>query len=133
MDEPSRLPSLTLKNDPDWQGHSASLPVDSQQSEFQFEREDWVLFRSVGTLSQKAGVPRQKLRRLVLKELVDNALDAGGAVVAFAMDDRGRHIVGDCGNCNRFVVHDTGHGLRGSPDEIARLFSIRRPLVSSKL
>ena len=35
------------------------------------EREDWTLFRSVDGLTQKAGVPTTKLRRLVLKELAD--------------------------------------------------------------
>ena len=32
---------------------SAKRPAASKSSEFQFERPDWVLFRSVGTLSQK--------------------------------------------------------------------------------
>ena len=40
-----------------------------------FEREDWTLFRTVEGLQQKAGVPTTRLRRLVLKELGDNALD----------------------------------------------------------
>jgi hypothetical protein len=39
------------------------------------ERHDWALFRSIEGLQQKAGVPADKLRRLVLKELADNALD----------------------------------------------------------
>jgi hypothetical protein len=37
------------------------------------EREDWTSFRTVEGLQQKAGVPDTKLRRLVLKELIDNA------------------------------------------------------------
>lgn len=128
-------PSLhsTLKNHPDRQELSTSLPAEPKATEFQFERPDWVLFRSVDTLSQKAGVPISQLRRLVLKELVDNALDAGGGVIVSAVDEQGRPIVGNYRACNRFVVRDTGPGLPGSPDEIAHLFSIRRPLVSSKL
>ena len=33
----------------------------------------------------------------------------------------------------RYFVDDDGPGIDGTPEEIARLFSIRRPLVSSKL
>ena len=93
-----------------------------------FVREDWTLFRTLGTLCQKAGVPPQQLRRLVAKELIDNALDvvdldAGGPlrVRAAEIDTRG------------FVVEDDGRGIDGTPEEIAALLSIRRPLVSSKL
>src|SRR5262245_31150976 len=43
-----------------------------------FVREDWTLFRSLDTIGQKAGVPVGRLPELVLKELVDNALDCGG-------------------------------------------------------
>jgi hypothetical protein len=133
MHDHSPFPHSALKNHPDRQELSASLPTEPKAAEFQFERPDWILFRSVDTLSQKAGVPKKLLRRLVLKELTDNALDAGGGVIAFAVDEQGQPIVGNCGACHRFVVQDTGPGLSGSPDEIARLFSIRRALVSSKL
>lgn len=102
---------------------SASSPAEARGAKFQFERPDWVLFRSVGTLSQKAGVPASRLRRLVLKELVDNALDAGGQVTVGVLDRHG----------DRYFVQDTGPGLDKEPDEIARLFSINRPLVSTKL
>ena len=37
-----------------------------------FEREDWSLFRSLGTLPQRAGMSVQLLPRLMAKELVDN-------------------------------------------------------------
>jgi hypothetical protein len=59
------------------------------------------------------------LRRLVLKELADNALDAGATVVVGNLEDGG------------YFVEDDGPGI--SPDEIATLFSINRPLMSSKL
>src|SRR5262245_44124211 len=87
-----------------------------------FEREDWALFRTVEGLQQKAGVPKNKLIRLVLKELADNALDEGGQV-----------RVGKLPNGGGYFVEDGGRGIDGSPDEIARLFSISRPLVSTKL
>src|SRR3954465_7843687 len=107
-----------LKNGPEPDAGLARLSAGSNPSEFQFERPDWTLFRSVDTLSQKAGVPQNRLRRLVLKELADNALDAGGTVA-----------VGEIGG--GYYVEDDGPGIDGTPEQIARLFSINRPLISS--
>ena len=87
-----------------------------------FERADWTLFRTVEGLQQKAGVPARWLRRLVLKELGDNALDGGA--IRFGLVD---------GDPQAFFVEDNGPGLDGTPKEIADLFSIGRPLRSSKL
>jgi hypothetical protein len=86
-----------------------------------FERDDWMLFRTLGTIGQKAGAELNRLRRLVLKELADNALDAGGNC---RVDEIRRGV---------YVVEDDGPGLPGGPDDVAKLFSIRRPLTSSKL
>jgi hypothetical protein len=86
-----------------------------------FEREDWVSFRTVEGLAQKAGVAKGLLTRLVLKELADNGLDAGAKVT-----------VGDRHD-GTYFVEDDGPGLDGTPEEIARLFSIRRPMISTKL
>jgi hypothetical protein len=97
---------------------SASLETEQNNAEFQFERPDWVLYRSIDTLPQKAGVPTNRLCRLVLKEIVDNALDHGGHVELRSTK-------------NGYVVEDNGPGLAAS--EIVRLFSINRPLLSSKL
>jgi hypothetical protein len=88
-----------------------------------FEREDWTLFRTVEGLQQKAGVQAKLLRRLVLKELGDNALDTG-TDVSFGCIDKDEDV---------FYVEDDGPGLDGTPEEIAELFSIRRPMRSSKL
>jgi hypothetical protein len=85
------------------------------------ERPDWALFRNIDGLQQKAGVPAALLRRLVLKELADNALDAGSHIRAGASD------------ANTFFIEDDGPGLDGGPEEIASLFSIRRPMRSTKL
>jgi hypothetical protein len=43
------------------------------QSKPEFIRNEWLLYLS--NLSQRAGVPNESIRKLVLKELVDNALD----------------------------------------------------------
>jgi hypothetical protein len=88
-----------------------------------FEREDWTLFRTVDGLQQKAGVPTTRLRRLVLKELGDNALDTGTAIKFGQID----------GSSDTYFVEDGGPGLDGEPEQIAELFSIRRPMRSSKL
>jgi signal transduction histidine kinase len=86
-----------------------------------FERADWTAFRTIEGLQQKAGVSAGTLRRLVLKELVDNALDAGGNVTATRIDD------------GRYCVEDDGPGIPGEQEDIARLFCISRPLLSTKL
>lgn len=92
-----------------------------------FTREDWTLLRTLSGVAQTAGAPVHRLRRVVLKELVDNAYDAAeavsGARVRVDVDD-------DDGT---MFVHDTGPGIAGTPEHIAALFSIRRPLTSSKL
>jgi hypothetical protein len=86
-----------------------------------FERDDWTLFRSVATLGQKAGVAVVLLDGLVAKELVDNALDAAG-------DARVGLLPG-----NGLYVEDDGDGIPGDDPQVADLFSINRPLRSTKL
>jgi hypothetical protein len=44
-----------------------------------YEREDWAAFRTLDGLCRKAGVAQHELARVVVKELVDNALDAADA------------------------------------------------------
>jgi hypothetical protein len=86
-----------------------------------FVKEDWVLFRNLDTLGQKAGVPEGDIPKLVAKELVDNALDAAGSCRIELTDQNG------------FRVSDQGDGIPGDDAEVAALFSINRPLTSSKL
>src|SRR3954452_2065734 len=116
-----------LKNGPEPDAGLARLSAGSNPSEFQFERPDWTVFRSVSTLSQKAGVPQHQLRRLVLKELADNALDA------ITTSGIGRRVIVGRTAAGAYCVQDDGPGLNGEPEDIARLFSINRPLLSSKL
>src|SRR5271166_1582464 len=99
-------------------GVSASLEAPEI---LKFERGDWVPFRTIEGLQQKAGVAKGKLRRLVLKELADNGLDTKAMVRVGDLPDGG------------WFVEDDGPGIDGAPEEIAELFSIRRPMISSKL
>jgi len=86
-----------------------------------YQREDWTDFRNLATLIRRAGVPAKRLVRVVLKELTDNGLDHGGTTRCGELDD------------GTFYVEDDGDGIGGTPEEIAFLFSISRPLTSSKL
>lgn len=90
-----------------------------------FEREDWTLFRTLDGLGQKAGVPTSQLAAVVAKELADNALDACGLC---RVDWCTRDGIG-----KGFFVKDMGDGIPGDDEAVARLFSVRRPLSSSKL
>lgn len=95
------------------EGQAAPCPV--------FEHDDWTLFRSVGTLGQKAGVAAGDLPRLVAKELADNSLDVAGACQVGLLPDGG------------LFVEDTGPGFAGGAAGVASLFCVKRPLRSSKL
>jgi hypothetical protein len=87
-----------------------------------FQREDWTAFRTVEGLQQKAGVALDKLTRLVMKELADNGLDNSAEAE-----------VGELPNGHGYYVEDEGSGIDGTPEQIAELFSIARPMVSTKL
>jgi hypothetical protein len=76
---------------------------------------------AVDGLQQRAGVPASKLRRLVLKELADNGLDNSKKVNIGTLPSGG------------YFVEDDGPGIDGTPEEIAELFSIARPMISTKL
>lgn len=84
-----------------------------------FEREDWKLFRNIDTLCQKAGVSRNKIPQLIIKELVDNALDVSKCELKLIH------------NSNGFSVRDYGDGL--SEELLKSLLSINRPMITSKL
>jgi hypothetical protein len=93
-----------------------SSSADSQN--LKFERADWTSFRTVEGLQQKAGVAQGRLRRLVLKELTDNALDTGTRVNVGKIE-------------GGYFIEDQGPGV--DPDQVASLFSVNRTLVSTKL
>ena len=83
-------------------------------------RPDWSLYGSLNTLGQKAGVAAEWIPHLVAKELADNALDVSRTCrVGFLAD-------------NGFWVEDDGPGISKNDNQIAALFSINRPLMSTK-
>lgn len=84
------------------------------------ELDDWQQFRSLDTLPSKAGVSRDKLSMLVAKELADNALDSGSKCNVGELPDG-------------FFVKDDGPGIEGTDEDIASLFSMRRPLRTTKM
>jgi hypothetical protein len=84
-----------------------------------FIREDWTTFTTPERLSARAGVPKNRLRRLVVKELVDNALDAAGSCALGVLPDGG------------YFVENDGPGI--DPDNLCQMFSVNRPLETTKL
>ena len=101
--------------------NSSGLPRSAASQNLKFEREDWTSFRTIEGLQQKAGVAKDKLRRLVLKEITDNGLDNGSDVRIGELPDGG------------YFIEDDGPGIDGTPEDTARLFSIDRPMISTKL
>lgn len=72
-------------------------------------------------MPQKTGIPVEETSRLVAKELVDNALDAGANCTIEPYGEWG------------FIVKDDGSGIEGEDETVAELFSFGRSLKSSKL
>ena len=93
---------------------------------FQIHKPDTFDFASLPGLTKVTGEPSRRLRRLLLKELTDNALDAADAA--------GRHgeVTIEKRGPDTYVITDEGLGLDGTPDELAALFAIHRPMVSTK-
>jgi DNA topoisomerase VI subunit B len=90
----------------------------------EFTRHDWSIYTS--NLPQRAGVPLSGIRALVLKELVDNALDEMdriGHPGAVTLSRDGDHT---------YTVTDLGRGFDDSPEALAYRFSIAKAMVSSK-
>jgi hypothetical protein len=83
-----------------------------------YQREDWSLFLDRATLPQKAGCYSQDLPAIILKEVVDNALDTG-ANATIKRDG------------NFWIISDDGPGL--DPERIPEIFCVNRALLSTKL
>jgi hypothetical protein len=89
---------------PDFQVSNGPSACQPAPENLKFERADWTSFRTVEGLQQKAGVTQSKLRRLVLKELADNALDTGARVRIGQLPGGG------------YFIEDDGSGIEGQPE-----------------
>src|SRR4051794_7932645 len=91
------------------------------QPNFQVRRPDTLLFSSIEGLEKQSGVSKWRLRCLVLKELVDNGLDAADAA------GRQGQVKIERLDRNRYRVADQGAGMPGTPEDLAKLFALERP------
>lgn len=76
-------------------------------------QEDWKRFMTPEGLSEKAGVPKHHFKKLIIKELIDNACDVGGGRL-------------------RIVDSDVVEFYDDGPGVPLEALSIKRSLVSSK-
>src|SRR3954452_22741101 len=88
-------------------------------------RPDTLQFQSIEGVCRMAGEPLHRLRRLIAKEVTDNALDAcDRAGCPGAVTIEREH--------NRYTVIDQGGGIAGDPAALADLFSTGRAMLSGK-
>jgi hypothetical protein len=99
----------------------ARRQADRSSKPILYETEDWQDFLKPESLPRKAGCQPNEIGRVILKELVDNALDTGASTVT--LDDHG-------GPGTDATVKDDGPGL--DPSDVVKLFAVNRPLRSSK-
>ena len=92
---------------------------------FQVRRPDTHQFRTLDGLSRMAGVPPDRLRRLIAKEATDNALDSCDRTGC-----PGQATIERDGD--RYTVTDQGNGIDSDPATLADLFSTARPMLSGK-
>jgi hypothetical protein len=93
---------------------------------FQIHRPDTVLFTTLDGLTKQTGERADRLRRVALKEAIDNSLDSSDAA-----GRPGQVVVSKRGD-NTYVVTDQGDGIAGSPEALAALFAVHRPMISTK-
>ena len=82
------------------------------------EQQDWMRFLTSEGLAEKAGCPKSMFPKMIVKEFADNAADIGGYNYKIDLIDQ------------VIAIKNGGEGI--SPDEVRRIFSIQRPLRSSK-
>jgi hypothetical protein len=95
---------------------------------FQVRRPDTSQFDTVEGLSAMAGVGPHALRRLIVKEVVDNALDEMDSPDE---EDRGSGLVTVDRNGDTYIVTDEGGGFP-QDDKLCDLFWAYRDMVTTK-
>src|SRR5271166_4075994 len=96
--------------------------VGVEQPDFQVRRPDTLLFATIEGLQKQSGVSKSQLRRLLLKELADNGLDAADAAGLHGQVEIERL------DENRYRVTDQDAGMPGTPEDLAKLFALGRPM-----
>jgi hypothetical protein len=91
---------------------------------FQIHRPDTTLFTTLDGLTKQTGERAGRLRRLMCKELVDNALDAADAA------GRPGQVTIEKHGTSTYVVTDRGDGI--DSDDLAGLFTVHRAMISTK-
>ena len=97
---------------------SASERERKAATPLRYTTDEWRDYLSPSTLARKAGCDVDDLPAMVLKELTDNAADAGAEPTLTRSQDGG------------WIVTDNGPGI--DPDDVQKLFSVNRPLWSQK-
>jgi hypothetical protein len=93
---------------------------------FQFRQPDTALFGTIDGLATQSGASQGLLLRMVLKEAVDNALDAADKAGRSGQVEIERLAEG------RWLIADAGNGIAGTPEELAAIFAFGREMVSGK-
>jgi hypothetical protein len=88
-----------------------------------YTSDEWRAFVDPTSLQRKAGASWQSMPGMVLRELADNAADAADGAGAWIETVT---VDGDPWWC----IGDFGDGI--APDEVARTFSVNRPMESTK-
>jgi hypothetical protein len=97
--------------------HRLKKKLSAEAGPILFTRQDWSLFLDPARLPQKAGSDAGQVRAVALKELADNALDAGASATLERVD------------ADTWIVADDGPGLDAAA--IATLFAVSRPRPGS--
>ncbi len=104
---------------------SATKGAERNGSVFQVRRPDTLQFASIDGVCRMAGVPPHRLRRLIAKEITDNALDECDRV-----GQPGQASIRRDGD--RYTVEDQGRGIPGDAAALADLFCSSRAMLSGK-
>ncbi len=114
---------------------SVNLLAGSEESaKFLYQTHDWQRYQSLDSLCQIIGVTREKIPRVLLKELTDNALDALDLNGNDSDLDRNYDPVADffwCEDGSHVDCCDRGPGI--APELLGHFFSLSRPLSTSKM
>jgi anti-sigma regulatory factor (Ser/Thr protein kinase) len=92
-------------------------------AELRYTSDEWRAFVDPAGLQRKAGASWQDMPTLILREVADNAADAANGAGVWL-----ESVVID--DCKWWLIEDHGDGIK--PDQVARVFSVNRPLESTK-